>query len=58
MVTVTDDGIGTDQESIGGGLGTQIVKTLVSTELGGSVQWERRVAPDVGTVVHLVATRL
>lgn len=58
VVTVTDDGIGTDQESIGGGLGTQIVKTLVSTELGGSVQWERRVAPDVGTVVHLVATRL
>lgn len=58
MVTVTDNGSGTNPNAIGGGLGTQIVKTLVSTELGGSVQWEPREAPETGTVVRLVASRL
>ncbi len=58
VVTVTDDGVGADPEQIGSGLGTQIVKTLVSTELGGTVQWERRNPPDSGTRVRLTATRL
>lgn len=58
LVTITDDGIGTDQSSIGSGLGTQIVKTLVNTELGGSVQWERRTPPETGTIVRLAASRL
>lgn len=58
VVTVTDDGVGADVEAIGDGLGTQIVQTLVKTELGGAVQWERRKPPETGTIVRLTATRL
>lgn len=58
VVTVTDDGHGLEGDSVGSGLGTQIVQTLVSTELVGTVRWERREPPATGTVVRLTATKL
>lgn len=57
-VTVTDDGQGADTAKIGSGLGTQIVNTLVKTELGGTVEWLRRDPPQQGTTVRLTVTRL
>src|SRR5699024_734673 len=42
-VTIADDGIGLgDAQSPGNGLGTQIVRTLVSADLAGSIQWQAR----------------
>lgn len=42
-VTIADDGVGLgDSHSPGNGLGTQIVKTLVSADLAGSIQWRER----------------
>lgn len=38
-LTVTDDGEPVDLERVGSGLGTQIVKTLVETELRGTITW-------------------
>jgi two-component system, sensor histidine kinase PdtaS len=37
---VSDDGVGLPQERMIG-LGTQIVQTLVSNELRGSIEWRR-----------------
>ncbi|RII42558.1 ATPase [Galactobacter valiniphilus] len=42
LVDVEDDGVGLGGVTPSGGLGTQIVKTLVSAELGGSMWWEDR----------------
>ena len=42
-VTVADDGVGLpDGQGPGSGLGTQIVTTLVSTDLGGEITWQAR----------------
>lgn len=42
-VTVADDGVGLpENQGPGTGLGTQIVKTLVSTDLGGEINWRAR----------------
>lgn len=41
-VFVEDDGVGLDGAEPGGGLGTQIVRTLVTGELGGSISWAAR----------------
>lgn len=38
-VTVRDNGSGLAEGSVGEGLGTQIVRTLVEGELGGSIEW-------------------
>jgi len=48
QVEVVDDGQGLD-EGPGGGLGTQIVSTLVANELGGSISWQS--GPQGGTSV-------
>lgn len=47
-VEVLDDGVGerpANLDSIGSGLGTQIIRTLVESDLRGQITWERR-APD------------
>lgn len=50
-VRVRDDGIGLPEGFVGEGLGTQIVKTLVAGELGGSITW---ISPDgAGTEVSI-----
>ncbi|MGO2860841.1 MAG: sensor histidine kinase [Brevibacterium sp.] len=42
-VTIADDGVGLgDTQSPGNGLGTQIVRTLVSADLAGSIEWQAR----------------
>ncbi|WP_349828676.1 sensor histidine kinase [Brevibacterium litoralis] len=42
-VTVADDGVGLgDEQGPGNGLGTQIVRTLITSDLGGSIQWRPR----------------
>jgi two-component sensor histidine kinase len=46
-VVVADDGVGLSQNGEGGGgpgsgLGTQIVRTLVTNELGGTIEWSTR----------------
>jgi two-component sensor histidine kinase len=53
LVIVADDGVGLPDgfdPATGGGLGLQIVRTLVEGELGGSLQLARA---DPGTVVAL-----
>lgn len=38
-ITVTDDGNGLPEGKVGSGLGTQIIRTLVESELRGSILW-------------------
>ncbi len=38
-VTVRDDGVGLPEGKVGSGLGTQIVRTLIQGELGGTIDW-------------------
>ncbi|GAB3301931.1 MULTISPECIES: sensor histidine kinase [Pseudoclavibacter] len=51
-VTVADTGSGFVAGRIGAGLGTQIVRTLVEGELGGSIEWHSE--PGEGTQVKLL----
>ncbi|WP_309080034.1 histidine kinase N-terminal domain-containing protein [Zhihengliuella sp.] len=51
-VTIADDGVGITGEPGDSGLGLQIVRTLVTSELNGSIRWEPR-APS-GTRVVIV----
>jgi len=50
-VSVQDNGAGLPAGTVGDGLGTQIVRTLVQGELGGSIVWDA--AKDEGTEVTI-----
>ncbi|HXF03082.1 MAG TPA: sensor histidine kinase, partial [Arthrobacter sp.] len=50
-VAIADDGVGLPEGHIAEGLGLQIVRTLVTSELGGSIDWTPREGG--GTVVTL-----
>jgi len=50
-IDVDDNGRGMAEGSIGNGLGTQIVRTLVEGELGGSITWDS--TPGEGTRVRI-----
>ncbi|MHA7269940.1 sensor histidine kinase [Arthrobacter sp. HLT1-20] len=50
-VGIADDGVGLPPGHIAEGLGLQIVRTLVTSELGGTIEWSPR--PGGGTVVTL-----
>ncbi|MGN6326496.1 sensor histidine kinase [Pseudolysinimonas sp.] len=39
IVKVRDDGVGLPEGQVGSGLGTQIVRTLIQGELGGTIDW-------------------
>jgi len=39
VITVTDDGYGLAEGKVGSGLGTQIIRTLVESELRGKILW-------------------
>jgi len=41
-VTIADDGVGLPETPHVEGLGLQIVRTLVTSELGGTISWQRR----------------
>jgi two-component sensor histidine kinase len=51
-VTVADDGVGLPETPHVEGLGLQIVRTLVTSELGGTIQWKPR--DGGGTAVQIV----
>jgi two-component sensor histidine kinase len=38
-IEVEDNGVGLQKDSIGTGLGTQIIKTLIEGELRGKISW-------------------
>ena len=38
-VKVRDNGVGLPEGKVGSGLGTQIVRTLIQGELGGTIDW-------------------
>ncbi len=38
-IDVSDNGVGLEKDSIGSGLGTQIIRTLIEGELRGSIKW-------------------
>ena len=50
-VKVRDDGVGLPEGKVGSGLGTQIVRTLIQGELGGTIDWHTLV--DAGTEVTI-----
>lgn len=51
VVTIEDDGVGLSPGPLTEGLGLQIVRTLVTSELGGSITWQPREGG--GTTVQL-----
>ncbi|GHD00902.1 sensor histidine kinase [Zhihengliuella salsuginis] len=52
-VTITDDGVGITEEPGTNGLGLQIVRTLVTSELGGEIRWEPRKSKGTRVTVTL-----
>lgn len=53
-VTVADDGAGLPESGgPGNGLGTQIVKTLVSTDLGGTITWQPRAGGGTEVIIDV-----
>jgi two-component sensor histidine kinase len=49
---VEDDGVGLPDKPYTEGLGLQIVRTLVTSELAGTIQWQARTGG--GTAVQIV----
>jgi two-component sensor histidine kinase len=54
-VKVRDDGVGLPEGKVGAGLGTQIVRTLIQGELGGTIDWHTLMGSgeDSGTEVTI-----
>lgn len=52
-VTVADDGVGLPDGVIAEGLGLQIVRTLVTSELGGSIEWRGREGGGTAVVIEM-----
>jgi len=50
-VSVSDNGPGIDASTVGQGLGTQIIRTLVENELSATIEWSR--GESGGTVVTI-----
>jgi two-component sensor histidine kinase len=56
-VCVEDDGVGLPEENRSEGLGLQIVRTLVTIELGGSIEWKPREGGGTRVEISLVLDR-
>ncbi|GAA4369990.1 sensor histidine kinase [Paeniglutamicibacter cryotolerans] len=52
-VTISDDGVGLPPEPRAEGLGLQIVRTLVDSELAGTISWSDRKGPGTRVVIDL-----
>lgn len=52
-VTICDDGVGLPPEPRAEGLGLQIVRTLVTSELSGNIRWENRDPKGTRVVIEL-----
>jgi two-component sensor histidine kinase len=53
-VTVADDGVGLPDGSYPEGLGLQIVRTLVNSELGGTIRWSPRDGGGTAVEIEMV----
>lgn len=56
-VTIADDGVGLPEGHISEGLGLQIVRTLVTSELGGTIEWNGRVGGGTDVVLDMPLIR-
>lgn len=52
-IEVRDNGRGMDPSRLGNGLGTQIVRTLVEGELGGTITWESKLGDGTAVVIRI-----
>ena len=52
-ITVEDNGVGLPEGKLGSGLGTQIVKTLVESELRGSINWTSPIRGGTRVVIEI-----
>mgnify|MGYP003758052811 CR=1 FL=1 len=52
-VRVRDTGAGLPEGEVGRGLGTQIVRTLIQGELGGTIDWHSLAGEETGTEVTI-----
>ena len=58
LVAISDDGVGLPEGPPSEGLGLQIVRTLVTSELSGNIHWEDRTGKGTRVVIELpVAAR-
>ena len=55
-VKVRDDGIGLGEGKVGSGLGTQIVRTLIQGELGGTIDWHTMVGSGTEVTIDIPLT--
>ena len=52
-VKVRDDGVGLPEGKVGSGLGTQIVRTLIQGELGGTIDWHTLVGSGTEVTIDI-----
>jgi two-component sensor histidine kinase len=52
-VLVRDDGVGLPEGQVGAGLGTQIVRTLIQGELGGTIDWHTLVGSGTEVTIDI-----
>jgi two-component sensor histidine kinase len=52
-VKVRDDGVGLPEGKVGSGLGTQIVRTLIQGELGGTIDWHTLVGNGTEVTIEI-----
>ena len=57
-VTVRDNGTGLPEGKVGSGLGTQIVRTLIQGELGGTIDWHTMVGSGTEVTIEIPLTWL
>ncbi|MCC7127389.1 MAG: histidine kinase N-terminal domain-containing protein [Microbacteriaceae bacterium] len=57
-VKVRDDGVGLGEGKVGAGLGTQIVRTLIQGELGGTIDWHTIVGAGTEVTIEVPLTWL
>jgi two-component sensor histidine kinase len=55
LITVTDDGAGLPEGKVGTGLGTQIIRTLVESELRGKILWTSPIRGGTKVTIELPA---
>jgi two-component sensor histidine kinase len=55
-VTVRDNGVGLAEGKVGSGLGTQIVRTLIQGELGGTIDWHTLVGTGTEVTIDIPVT--
>lgn len=52
-IEVTDDGVGLPEGKVGSGLGTQIIRTLVESELRGKINWTSPIRGGTRVVIEI-----